>query len=1175
LISDAGEPMSDEVGEFIKARRRELGLTQQQVATRANISVRAVRDIESGRVRQPHSESLRRIFDVVGAWPPATGPEGPGPDAGLRIAVLGPLTVHLAAEPVALPHREGLVLGLLALHGGAPVHRHDLVDLLWAHDPPDSCHNLVHTYIARLRRRFATVREAGADSLIETLGDRYRLRIDAGQLDLAAFAQLGGPGADGDQDQLRRLGQALALWRGPVLAGTTPGLTGHPAAMALNRQRVASAIRYATLAAELGRPEDAVHELESVADNEPLHEQLHALLMRTLAGSGQQARALDLYQALRERLADQLGVEPGPELREAHLRILRQDEPAPAPLSSTKIERPGARPPLYDRDGQLAALRRLAEAARAGHGSVALVRGAAGMGKTALLDAVAGLGRDGGMRVTRAAAGEAEQGFAFAVARQLLDPPEANGDEPSQEVLHALYRLVVRACEDGPLAMLVDDAQWTDWPSVRWFEYLTRRIAGLPVLLVMAASPGDGVADQFGGQVIPLPALSPAAVTGWVRAEWPAASAEFCQACAEVAEGNPSLLGELVAALRARGVPPTADQAPRVAEVAERVLADAVVRRLSTQDETTRGLARALAVLGDDADWPVVAALSGLGEAGSRDRADRLRRLGVLAEGGTARFRHPAIRSVLAETVLTPGELTAGHARAAELLYADGAPAERVAEHLLLAEPAAGGWRVDVLREAARAARGRALPEAGARYLRRALREPVSAEHRGDLVLELGTDEVVADPEAAARRLAVALPGLADPLARARVASLLAEALSDVYRAEQAIEVLERAIADLGEPAGSDGPVREAWLRLRSQMVIFGCGNPATLPKARLWAAQLRAFDLPGDTPGQRAVLRALAVPAMMGEADAATVNDLLDRGLRSEVATDSRAVQMLEIAGLGYLLTDRLDDAALRYVQMRDVAGLYGAAVPVAQAVAGLSNVALYRGERIPLAPSFEGALQTDVRARLVLLTVALNSLVERGDPEAAAGFLAKHAAGAVDAPLWAPLLVTAGRVQAECGDLSGAQALLMTYGRFEQQEGLGNPAAAPWRPIAARISAALGQLDEARELAVEALEAAHRWGTPRVIGAALRCLGTVVGGSEGRAHLAEAVAVLERSPARLELAWAKYEWGLAVRQAGDLETGLTTLNEALRLADLSGAHLLAGRVRAELVAAGVRLGG
>ncbi|HKT00838.1 MAG TPA: AAA family ATPase [Rugosimonospora sp.] len=855
-------------------------------------------------------------------------------------------------------------------------------------------------------------------------------------------------------------------------------------------------------------------------------------------------------------------------------------------LSSARTAAAGrpAGPVLFDRDEQLGTLRRLAEAVQAGHGSVVLVRGAAGLGKTALLNAWAGGQQAAGLRVLRATGAEAERGFAFAVVGQLVEPLVgetdaarllAAGAQPGHEVLHGLYRLVVGACDDGPLALVVDDAQWADAPSARWLDYLARRIGGLPVLLVVATRPGDGAVEQLAGHLITLPALSPTAMTRWVRRECPDASGEFCGACAEAAGGDPSLLAELLRVVREEGIASTAEQAPRVAGLADRLLAEAAARRLSGQDEATRRLARALVVLGDGAGWPVVAALSGLSEAESRDRAERLRRIGVLAADGAARFGHPSIRAVLAETAMTAGERAAGHAGAAEVLYADGAPAEQVATHLLRAEPGTGGWRLAVLREAARVVRGRGLPEAAATYLRRALREPVHAAQRADLVLELGTDEVVCDPDAAARRLALALPGLVDPLIRGRVASLLADALFAAYRHSQAMEVLERAVTELGSLAGWDGLARELWWRLQAQLVLVGYECPTTLAGARAWAGRLRALGVAGDTPGERAVLLALATPAMMGDGDAATVNDLLDRGLRGELAVDARAGYPLGVAGLGFMLTDRLDDATMRYEQMRELAGRCGAATTAAQAVAGLSNVQWRRGERVPVTPPFDGALVSDLRARLSLVTVAVESLVERGEPDAAAEILARYTAAAAtdESVRWAPVLVSAGRAQAERGDLRGGLALLLAYGAHEQQEGLGTPAATPWRSWAARICAALGEREQARRLATEEVEAAYRWGTPRVIGAGLRCLGSVAGGAEGRALLAEAVAVLEPSPARLEFAWATYEWGLAVRQAGDLRAGVGILGDALRLAELSGARLLAGRVRAELVAAGVRV--
>ncbi len=340
----------------------------------------------------------------------------------------------------------------------------------------------------------------------------------------------------------------------------------------------------------------------------------------------------------------------------------------------------------------------------------------------------------------------------------------------------------------------------------------------------------------------------------------------------------------------------------------------------------------------------------------------------------------------------------------------------------------------------------------------------------------------------------------------------------------------------------------------------------------RVWADRLRALRVAGDTPGERAVLLALAKPTMFGEGDAAAVNDLLDRGLRDELASDVRAIPSLAIAGVGYMLTDRLDDAALRYGQLRDLADRCGVPAASALALAGLAHETWRRGERIALTQGFDDALCADLRARLSLVTVATESLVELGDPDAAAEVLARYATGPADDSVhWAPVLISASRVQVERGDPGGALALLLTYGRYEHHSGLGTPAASPWRFRAARISADLGQREQARQLASEGLEAAYRWGTARVIGAGLRCLGAVTGGAEGRALLAESVTVLRTSPARLELAWATYEWGLATRRAGEHRTGLEILGDALNLAESSGALLLAGRVRAELTAAGL----
>ncbi|WP_307855788.1 ATP-binding protein [Kibdelosporangium banguiense] len=871
---------------------------------------------------------------------------------------------------------------------------------------------------------------------------------------------------------------------------------------------------------------------------------------------------------------------------------------------------------LFDRDGQLATLERLAEAAQAGEGAAALVRAGAGMGKTSLLNVLADREATRGARVVRASGGELEQDFAFGVVRQMLEQiltqaPAAVRDRllagPAGQatqilgagatplppdglpgLLHSLYWLIVHTCDGGPVLLVVDDAHWADLPSLRWLDYLTRRITGLPVLLVLAARPAgtdpaepmlERIEAQTACHRMTLPALSVDAVARWVRAELGHdADSTFCAACAMAGEGNPLLVRELLRTLREHRVEPTAGQSHLVAEFRGRLLAATVVRQLARQDEATRRLARALVVLGDGTGWHVAAALSGLGEAESLVHADRLRQIGVLGASEVARFSHPLIRAAIAESVMTPVELAVGHARAAELLYAEGSAADAVAAHLLLAEPGDGSWRVDALREAARVARGRGAPEAGARYLRRALREPAAAEQRGDLLLELGSDEVFTDPEAAAGRLSLAMSSLSDPLARGRAAGLLADALFAAHRQQRAVEVLEQAIAELDvtEAAGQE----VSW-HLQAQLVMIGYEYPSTIGVARQWARRLREHDVAGDTPGQRAVLLALAVAGLVGEASAAVVNDLLDRALRGELPAGGQAGLMLAIAGIGYTATDRLDDAVMRFEQMGELAVRCGSTRMSSQALAGLLNVQARRGEQIPLTPQLvragaEGVDITDARARLSFVNTVVGSLIERGDLAGAAEVLAQHGGVTTEAEtvLWVPVLLSHCKVQAGLGNMGGALAMLLAYGSHEKQDGAGNPAVASWRLQAARIHAALGRREEARRLAAEELELAHRWGTPRVIGASLCCLGAVTGGAEGRALLAEAVAVLELSPARLESARARYEWGMAACRAGDLDAGRRTLGQALDQAEICGSRVLADQIRAELVAVGVRPG-
>jgi DNA-binding SARP family transcriptional activator/tetratricopeptide (TPR) repeat protein/DNA-binding XRE family transcriptional regulator len=349
------QPLST-VGELLRGHRRRAGVTQQELARRAGISVRALRDIEQGRVRRPRSvrqlaaalrlpEADQRQLSgaVVAGGTSATDRVG--------ISVLGPLRVWRGAADLEIRQsRLRCLLGLLAVQPGQLVPRAEIVDALWGQAPPDTCLELVHTYVARLRALLEPGRRPRAPAqLLVGVPGGYRLELDTGQLDamrfdeLAAMARQARRAAD-LQAAHGLFAQALALWRGAVLADLGFRLREQPAAVALSRRRLAVTLDFADNAIGLGRYEAAVAPLRELCRDEPLHEGVHARLMLALAGCGQQADALGLFAELRRRLIEELGIEPGAEVQDAHLRILRQQVPGPAGARAVAAPRPDRAP---------------------------------------------------------------------------------------------------------------------------------------------------------------------------------------------------------------------------------------------------------------------------------------------------------------------------------------------------------------------------------------------------------------------------------------------------------------------------------------------------------------------------------------------------------------------------------------------------------------------------------------------------------------------------------------------------------------------------------------------------------------------------------------------------------------------------------------------------------------
>jgi DNA-binding SARP family transcriptional activator/pimeloyl-ACP methyl ester carboxylesterase len=250
----------------------------------------------------------------------------------VRISLLGPLRVDSGSGSVVLAAaKERALLSTLALNPGAVVATDALVRALWGDDPPASARKTLQTYISNLRQSL------GADA-IATDPAGYLLNVDVGDVDVSRFRALVRAGdralRDGDAAAARtKLREALALWRGDPLTEAAPHTALAGEAVRLKEEYL-SALE-TRIAADLaaGGHADLVAELEALVRDHPFRERLWGNLMVALYRCGRQADALATYQRARQRLVDELGLEPGGELRRTEEAILNQDPSLAAPFA--------------------------------------------------------------------------------------------------------------------------------------------------------------------------------------------------------------------------------------------------------------------------------------------------------------------------------------------------------------------------------------------------------------------------------------------------------------------------------------------------------------------------------------------------------------------------------------------------------------------------------------------------------------------------------------------------------------------------------------------------------------------------------------------------------------------------------------------------------------------------
>ena len=736
-------------------------------------------------------------------------------------------------------------LARLALDAGRTVSRDALVDALWGAEPPDAVTNALQALVARLRRAL------GAD-VVETVPGGYRLAVDPHDVDALRFESLVAAARGLDPAQARALlVEATALWRGPALADVRRLPFGDVAAARLDELRATAVELSAQAALLLGEPGAELDALGALLAAEPLRESAAALLARCLHAGGRQVEALAVLDRTRERLADELGVDPGPALDAARLAVLR---------GATGPRRPPA--PLTSFVGRAADVRRVV-GLLATHRLVTLT-GPGGAGKTRLAREVVRTRAGESSVVELAPVGAPDR--LVATVLDAVSTAEIVARIPDE--VDVATRLV-DALADRELLLVLDNCEHLVDAAARLAQILLERVPGLRILatsrepLAVAGEvlhPVDALADD---DAVRLFAERGAAVApGFtVTAALRPAVLEICRRL----DGQPLAL-ELAAA-RLRTLTPDEIRrrlddrfrllttGPRTAQPRHQTLRAVVDWSWDLLDDRERALARRLSVFAGGATEEAAVRVGGLGEA-TLDVLTALveKSLLVAVPGDPSRYRMlETIREYAAQRLDEAGERPAVEAAHTAL----------VVELVEAAEPRLR--RVDQLEWVARL---RAATDDVAAVLRRAVaagdaataQRLVAASAWFWLIRGLFT-------EATDRLIeATALDGPVPPAARALCAAYRAMAAAgdgDLTTASALLADAERTVAGL--PAD-----RHPVLLLTGPVAAgFGHGDPVSLerlvadPHADAWARALALFtraqmaENEGDLDRQRADMRA------------------------------------------------------------------------------------------------------------------------------------------------------------------------------------------------------------------------------------------------------------------------------------------------------------------------------
>ncbi|MDQ3885940.1 MAG: AAA family ATPase [Actinomycetota bacterium] len=856
---------------------------------------------------------------------------------------------------------------------------------------------------------------------------------------------------------------------------------------------------------------------------------------------------------------------------------------------------------LLERDAEVATIAVRVNAVAAGGGGVVWIEGPAGIGKTRLLDQARERAEGAGVRVLAARASELEREFAFGVVRSLFEPVltavspaerdvllsgaarlaspiitleglDTGAETASMASLHGLYWLIANLAEQQPLLLVVDDAHWADSPSLQALAYLARRIADLPVGLVIASRPSDSTVDPSLIDALrdepatvvlhPQPLGRPSSDAMVRKTLGEDAEDAFCAACYEASGGNPLLLDALVRAIASSGVTPDGAGVEAVHERAPAIVATFVLPRLRHLPPEAGAVARAVAVLGRDAQLRHVATLAGLDPVVAAEAAEALSTAQLLAPGRPLAFAHPLIEEAIAERMPAP-ERHCGHRRAAGLLAEESAAPELVAAHLLPTEALGDPWVVERLRVAARRALAKGVPQAAVSYLRRALDEPPEARTRPQVLFELGSALIRISYSEGLAVLEEAFAVTSDPSARARVALEMACSLRVTLDHRRALSVLEDAIAALGEADP------ELCLELEAEAVGLARRDPARRAQAAERSRELVAAA-PRTSHAAVTLLADTALDALQVPGDTARAIELAEEALDRTVAREVPDAGVVLPATMVLLAADRFEpvlaacDAVIASARQRGSIHDFASASVLRAQARYLQGMLVEAEADARLSDELTAEHAVLVARRYTQAWLVL-TLVERGRYDEADTSLRDSGV----APTLAFLLDARGRLRLAQGRAQEALDDFAACGRRLDRRGMPHPGLVPWQTHAALAAHRLGRVEEARRLVAEAVATARRYDCARALGIALRVSGLI---EASMSTLREATAVLEGTPARLELARAVVDLGAALRRANQRVAGREALQRGMDLAHRCGADALVERAHEELTATGAR---